>query len=174
MKKTFITALLSLTITIFICGAAFAENTTFHAQGRTVAPGIFTYFKNSYSYAYTYISISNITSTPVQCKVTIYDHEGNDQTSRGHVYSGEYVNGGWTGVAVSDGIFEIPAYGTRLFTMDDRTQKYSIFGHATIEWKSEDNKMSKALVASMRHYGHAGSAGTTKSGGITINNGQPF
>ncbi len=122
MKKTLFSTFILIAVILLICGSAFAENTTFRAQGRAVAPGIFTYFKNAYSYSYTFIQISNITDSAVECKVTILDHDGMDATSRGTIFSGDYVDGKWTPKPSVNGEFEIPAFGTRTFALMDRSQ----------------------------------------------------
>ncbi|WP_421902164.1 hypothetical protein [Maridesulfovibrio sp.] len=174
MKKALITTLSFLIFTLLFCGVAFAETATFNAQGRTVVPVFYTHFSKSDSFTYSFISISNITSEAVQCKVTILDHDGNDQTHRGYIASGQYGGNSVPKTYPGNGEFEIPAYGTRLFCIADTSQKYSIYGQAIIEWKSTDPRTSKALMGTMRYYGQSGSTDRTRSGSIAINNGLPF
>ncbi|WP_291327442.1 hypothetical protein [Desulfovibrio sp. UCD-KL4C] len=172
MKKSLCITVLTVAITLSIYGVVFAQS-VFNAQGSTVVPNIHSAYVHSHAFANTYLSISNITNTPVNCKITIYDHEGAEITSLGKVLTGNYVSGSGVTVPFIEGVFEIPAYGTRFYVLAD-TAAHLIHGHATIKWNSNDPKMSKALIGALKHYGQVGSVHAVQSGTSMINNGQPF
>ncbi len=171
MKKTFITALLSLTITLFICGSAFAQQFNFNAQGSAIVPNIATWYMSSNNAAHAHIVLSNITDSTVTCQITVYDHEGNDVSSRGKVFTGDNI-GTWTIVSVGTNTFELPPYGSRSFMTDGTKQQRSMFGHAVIKWKSTDPKLSKALVGGYRFHGKEPTGNF--DGTTLINSGTPF
>ncbi|TIH16479.1 hypothetical protein D0S45_08665 [Marinifilum sp. JC120] len=96
--------LLPVMLIFLLSGTAFAEN-TFNAQGSVLVPNLHVWFMSSNNWAYPGMTLTNISSVPVQCRVTYYDHDGNELT-----YLEETYTGGTDFVKVATGRdFEIPA-----------------------------------------------------------------
>ncbi|WP_320176236.1 hypothetical protein [Maridesulfovibrio sp.] len=172
MKTTINIGILVVVSILVLCGTSMAQNPTFNAQGSAIVPHIFTYHYTATNKAISYISLSNITDTVVNCKIVVYDHEGEDVTNRGRVMTGDNT-GQWTTIALGTGEFEIPPHGTRMYMLDDSANQRTVFGHALVKWTSNNDKLSKALVGQYRYWGMHGT-GSGHGGTSPINNGQPF
>ncbi|WP_421899370.1 hypothetical protein [Maridesulfovibrio sp.] len=167
--KTMTKVLVPLALILILCGGASAQE-SFNAQGSTVVTNIWSYHPDSVNWFVPYINVTNITGTDVQCKITIYDHDGNDITHYSKIYSGGIGN--WTIIASGTGEFNLPAHGTRMYSLKpEGTQIYTV-GHAVIEWKSNDPLLRKAVIAGITTL-RADSKGIS-TGISEINNGQPF
>ena len=167
MKKS-MKIVLALAMVLLMGGTAVASD--FNAQGSVVVPGIINMVTSGY-WQSPYMVLSNITDKTISCKVTAYDHDGNDVTnSYGKVITGG--SGQPTVIAYGTGEFEIPAYSTRTFYLSHSGASRYIMGYAKIEWKSTDTKLKYALIGSMfrnRIYN-----GRVSEADVPINNGQPF
>ncbi len=169
MKRLIKLGMLSVAMLVLMCGAAGAQE--FNAQGSAIVPNISTWYKSPTNAAYGYIVISNITPSTVTCQISVLDHEGEDVSSRGTISTGDNL-GNWSRIAVGTNTFEIPPYGSRMFSIDNTKQPRSIFGHAVIKWMSTDSKLSKALVGGYRFHGIGN--GLCYDGTTLINSGNPF
>ncbi len=163
--KSFMKTILAIIVVLMMCGSAMAE-TDFNAKGSIIVPNIWTYNTSSSSWVFSYINLSNITGTDVQCKVTVYDNDGNDVTHFSKVYtSGQSI---YTEVSSGTGEFDIPAHASRIYSIKG---SQPISGYAVVEWKSSDPKLRKALLAGMTMlYNYGG----VSVGICELNNGQPF
>ena len=161
--KSLMKSLLAVIVVLMMCGSALAQ-TDFNAKGSIVVPNIWSYKQLPSSWLYTYINVSNITGTDVQCKITVYDNDGTDVTQ----YSQIYTRGSnyYTEVSAGTGEFDLPAHATRTYSIKATP---SISGYAVVEWKSSDPQLRKALVAGMLVLYNNSGVGISE-----INNGQPF
>ncbi|SMF28353.1 hypothetical protein [Desulfovibrio gilichinskyi] len=165
--KRLMSVVLSMVVVLMMCGGAMAED--FNAQGSTLVPSLYFDFMAANNWTSPYIIISNITAEKVQCRVTMYNHDGSDVTSLGYV-----MTGGTNWVAVSHGVgdFDLPAYSSRIYSLLPSGGTKAIVGYATIEWKSDNVKLRKALVGGvMRYRAHPGGAAESQ---VLINHGDPF
>lgn len=167
MKKLmFMTAMV-----LVLCNGA-AATECFNAKGNALVPHVRSYYADSTAFQSTAFSVSNITGSSVVCKVTVYDHDGNDVTSYGGVYSGSSNSGTSTVVAQGTGTFNIPANSTRVYRFEHKSPS-AIYGYATIEWTSSDAQLRKAIIAGTRITGLVyGDSYFTSQG--SVNNGEPF
>ena len=146
--KRFMSVVLSMVVVLMMCGGAMAEE-CFNAQGSAVAPGLLFAYRGAGDWTSPYIILNNITDKSVQCRVTVYNQDGTDVTSFGYVLTG---GSSWITVSSGTGDMEIPAYSTRIYSINPSGGQKAIMGHATIQWKSDDVKLRNALVGVvMRH-----------------------
>lgn len=147
---------------------------TFIPQGSALVPGILARQQSNGEKEYSYIMLSNITSETVNCRVTVYDHDGNDVTYSSKILNGSSSNNGdFDPIASGTGDFTIPPHSSRIFSFWIlNSSKKVMFGHAVVEWNSEDPKTRKALIGvfNRKHIGTSRAYG----GDILINNGQAF
>ncbi len=161
---------LTLVMAIILIGfeTASAQN-NFNAQGSTIVPNIYSCYPRPDYYYIPYFTVTNITSEEVQCKITVYDHAGNDMTQYSKIYTG---GSSWTVISSGTGEFTLPAHSTRMYSLKPEGTSVRTMGHAVIEWKSNDLKLRKALVAGMLlQMSSKAGAGIAIT---NINNGQPF
>lgn len=168
MKKL----LFAFALVMLMCGSAFAVE-CFSAKGSAVVTGVRVINYGATNNDQSEITVSNVSNTSVTCKVTVFDHAGNDITSSCTVFSGKY-NGsaGSTLIASGTGTFELPAGNTRVVSVWNGNVNTVVYGHAVIEWTSADNKLRKALIASLRTWARNGSANYCTH--TMTNGGQPF
>jgi len=166
--KRLMSVVLSVVVVLMMCGGAMAEE-CFNAQGSALVPNIIYVYNNAKNYVYPYITISNITDKEVQCKVTVFDHDGVDVTSLGSVLSG-----GSSLVTISHGVgdIDLPAYSTRAYSLQPSGGKKVIYGHAIIEWKSADAKLRRALIGGVNRHRLCGTSRSDSE--RLINDGNPF
>ncbi len=143
MKRLIKLSMLSVAMLVLMCGAAGAQD--FQVRGSAIVPNLLYQFWSTTQYVNSEILITNITNVPVKCRVLIYDHSGNDISSFGQILTGG--NGNWALVSTSAANFEIPANGSRIFSLANTYPLKSIIAHAIIEWSSDDTKLRKALMA---------------------------
>ncbi len=156
MKNLLKACVLTVAMLVLMCGAAGA--TDFNAQGSALIPKISHYLSQSFTSRDTEFYFTNITGSAVQCKLTVFDHNGNDVSSLCSVYTG---GSSQTEVSRGTGSFELPAYSTRYIVFGAINNTItSIYGYGIIKWTSNDPNLSKALIGTC--------------GEIAINNGQPF
>lgn len=161
--------MLALAMTMLLSVTAFAQE-CFNAQGSALVPGL-QYFNNSGSLEINEnIFLSNITNSEVTCKVTIYDHDGNDVTVHSTVYTGSQ-DASVPVVATGTGTFKIPAHSTRFLRFYDSANK-NLLAYAVVEWTSTDTRARKALIGVVKTYSRNGSSSNASK--YLINNGQPF
>jgi hypothetical protein len=118
--------------------------------------------------------ITNITDDSIQCRITIYDHNGNKTPTLGQVYTGS-ESVAWNVLESGVEQFEIPPNATRRFVYSKRKQGAvgSLYGKAIIEWSSDNLKCRKALIVKSITIGMSGQ-GNCYSSAVLLNNGQPF
>ena len=169
LKKVLFTVLLS--VTVFSNAMA---TSTFIPQGSALVPGVLARQQSNGEKEYSYIFLTNITSETVNCRVTVYDHDGNDVTYSSKILTGSSShNGDFNPIASGTGEFTIPPHSSRIFSFWIlNSSKTVMFGHAVVEWNSDDPKTRKALIGlfNRKHLGTSRAYG----GDILINNGQPF
>lgn len=168
MKKL----MFAFALIMLMCGSAFAVE-CFSAKGSAVVTGVRIVNYGATNNDQSEITVSNISNTSVTCKVTVFDHAGTDITSNCKVFSGKY-NGdiGSSLIASGTGTFELPAGNTRLVSVWNENANAVVYGHAVIEWTSADNRLRKALIASLRTIARNGSANYCTH--TMANSGQPF
>ncbi|ACS78375.1 hypothetical protein [Maridesulfovibrio salexigens] len=161
-------AFMVMALLFIVCESAIAQN-DFNAQGSTIVPNIWTCYPNANYYYIPYFTVTNITGEEVQCRITVYDHAGNDLTQYSKIYSGGTT---WGLISSGTGDFTLPAHSTRMYSLKPEGTSVWTIGHAVIEWKSNDSRLRKALVAGMTLQ-----TSNNQGFGIAlsdINNGQPF
>ncbi|TIH12943.1 hypothetical protein D0S45_16610 [Marinifilum sp. JC120] len=170
MKKA-MKFVIAMAMVLMMSGGAMAQG--FDAQGSALVPNVvYSYHTNNYT-QYTDIILSNITSSDVQCKVTVYDHNGNDVTSLCKVSTGSDNTGIPVAVVSGAELFDIPAHSSRMVVVGrDHIAKY-IIGYAVVEWKSSDTTLRRALIGGVKTPAKSSSY-HGKGGTAYINNGQPF
>ena len=114
---------LVMAMVMMMCGGAMAQS-EFIPKGSAIVPNI-TAERNTPSWTSSHINITNITNSSIQCKVTVYDHDGNE-TGDLNLYSGSATGVLHIGPIVAP--FAIPAHGSRVvsFTV---TENYYVQGH---------------------------------------------
>lgn len=163
--------LVPVVFTVLMFSSAYATDlTNFCARGSAVVTGMHTSYSSSTVYDVSNIWITNVAGAAVSCRVTVYDHDGQDVTSLCSIYTGGNA-GSSELVASGTGSFELPAGSTRLFKFYGKNSSKVIHGHAVIEWASEDTTIRKALIAVVGRRLQRNSAGW---GMFQVNNGQPF
>ena len=162
MKKN-IVALFTIILMSTFAGPSFAQ---MDVRGSTIIPSLI-YQSAGSTYTNTYLIITNITNSPVTCRVKTYDHNGNDLSQYGYVYTGG--NSNWAVVSTGAIDFELPAHSARMYTIKNYSPLISILAHSIVEWSSSDVRLRKALVASVYSGNNFGSHST-----FLINNGEPF
>ncbi len=170
MKSLMKGCVLSVAMLVLMCGVAGAQE-CFSAQGSALVPGLNFLYYDSHHYQFADLNLTNITDKRVQCKVSFYDHAGNDITYFGIIYSG-----GSNAVIVSTGTgdFELPAHSSRIFSLRTSTPIWTL-AYAVVEWTSDDPMLRKALIGRTRMWGYGGDGGSFPYQSSTlINTGQPF
>ncbi len=159
-------------LTLIMCGSAFAT-ANFEARGSAVATGFLSTSSSTTYKEMTTMMVSNISGVDVDCKVTIYDSNGNDISSIIDVYKDNTSS--TSAILVSSGSvpFTIPAGATRKVNTWKPNMNKQLFGHILIEWSTEDGNVRKALIAEGRLVSTNGS-GPAYSSTLNINSGQPF
>ncbi|WP_320171693.1 hypothetical protein [Maridesulfovibrio sp.] len=169
MKRIFTTILF---LVLSFTHHAYAQS-SFIPQGSAIASNLQFYYQSDNGYTNPTLFLTNISNVPIQCRVTFYDHDGNELTRYARTQTGG-INS-WTTVNTGTTDFEIPAKGSRRHGLMPNGKIFAIV-HATVEWMSEaDPKLRKALVGGAdihrRDYGGGLSYSHAK---IMINNGEPF
>lgn len=166
--KMFMTATL---LTLIMCGSAMAQ-TTFEAKGSAVVPGVLTLSGNSTTRFMDFLYISNISGNDVDCRVLVYDHDGNDVSALCDIVTGN--NSGISDVTLAPNTneFTLPAGATRSIRIWDSNMNKVIYGHAVIEWDSSNTKMRTALIATGDRV--MDNVGQRSSTIMPINGGLPF
>ncbi|WP_147820515.1 hypothetical protein [Salidesulfovibrio onnuriiensis] len=159
-------SLIALACVLLMAAPAFAQS-DFNAKGSALIPGMVARHKDGYM-DYTNLILTNITGSPVTCKVTVYDHNGNDVTAD----NSRVVSGNFQTISTGTGTFELPANSTRVYQFWKKNSNTMIHGHAIVEWTSSDNTHRKALIGTVRHFREKGDKAFGTS--LLINNGQPF
>ncbi|WP_291329918.1 hypothetical protein [Desulfovibrio sp. UCD-KL4C] len=170
MKSLMKACVLSMAMLMLMCGAAGADE--FKAQGSALVAGIDHRYVSVLDFYATSLRLSNITGEPVQCKVTVFNHNGEDITSYGHVLTGgssdlQVILGG-------TGTFDIPPYSSRIYELKSSTLKQSVTGYAIVEWTSDNSKLRKALIGVITRLRVRPADASTSQTERDINNGQPF
>lgn len=162
------TPFLAAMIVFFACGVVNASE-PFEARGSAVATGMFCRYLQSPQVQSSLI-ISNMAGSPVTCKVTVYDHDGNDVTSLCDVLTGSTTNSAV--VVTQGGTFELPAFATRSVRFINKNVPGFYYGQAVIEWTSNDPRLRKALHAKLILLKEDGSR--TGYAMSSVNGDQPF
>ncbi|MGL1864225.1 MAG: hypothetical protein OCC46_17045 [Pseudodesulfovibrio sp.] len=160
--------MLALAVTMIVGTAASAS--AFEARGSAVVTGM--QARDSTWDDISNIYVTNITGSDVSCRITVYDHNGNDVTSLCKVYTGASAGGGMVLVSSGTGTLDLPASNSRSIQFSKSGAAGIIIGHAVIEWSSEDTKLRKALIANMWKIQASGDK--TYGSMVTINGGQSF
>ena len=169
MKRNFV-LFIALFMSAGLCGNAFA--TDFEVRGSAIVPNMGAVYSTSAALVRSYIFVTNVSGGDVDCRITFYDHAGNDVTSYCSVYSGNTSGKDPVTIASGSGTFELPAGESRYARLSvSDTSKY-IQGYAVVEWASSNTTIRKALIAFAKSYGVNGDRGTEL--GIQVNGGQPF
>ncbi|WP_147822610.1 hypothetical protein [Salidesulfovibrio onnuriiensis] len=164
MKKL----MFAFALVLLLCGSAVAVEDCFNAQGSALVPDVKSRYGNNSQFIITCMTISNITDSAVTCRVNVYDDFGNDVSTSCHVSVGG-VAGGFKYESTGQNTFELAAHATRTYVF--KSSSIGMAGYAVIEWTSTNKKLRKALIASSRYEGMAGSYFASRS---LVNNGQPF
>ncbi|ACS80707.1 hypothetical protein [Maridesulfovibrio salexigens] len=165
---------LALAMVLLMSGGAIAQE-TFIPQGSALVSGIEVLYRGSYRYFQNRMFLTNITDQTIQCRVTVFDHNGDDITHFGQVMTGP-AGGGGGHVVVSSGtgLFEIPAHSTRAFWFGSLLSgTMTFYGHAVVEWMSNSSKLRRALIGSIYKFS-LGSSSNYYATERDINGGQPF
>ncbi len=163
--------LLAAIMTMLMCGAASAAD--FETRGSAVVTGI-QVASSSSSTAYTSsgIWVTNISGTDVTCKITAFNHYGDDISSYIDVLVGSATSTGSSTLGSGGGAFSLPANETRMVRIYDSGLNKSHYGYALIEWSSEDATVRKAIIAQGNRYTYM--SGALQSSTLAVNSGQPF
>ncbi|WP_291325153.1 hypothetical protein [Desulfovibrio sp. UCD-KL4C] len=166
MKSLMKACVLSMAMLVLMCGIAGAAD--FNAQGSAIVPHMrscMTY--NPTNSTSTGMYLSNITDKNINCKISVYDQNGNDISSYGYVMTVIPNSTGYQYVASGSQAFDIAAHSSCYFkysgTFNART-----FGYAVVKWNSSDALMTKALVGAVEY------SSEMSGGNVYINNGHPF
>lgn len=170
IKKFPISLMAIVLLIVLLCGVA--QATEFQTRGSAVVTGMDSRYIHSTAREESNFWITNIAGSTVTCRVTFYDHDGNDITSYCSIYSGNNSNGSSVLIASGTGTFTLPAAATRYVQLSVGTASKCIRGHAVIEWTSEDTSIRKALIAQGRRNRIEGDRSEAIS--ISVNNGQAF
>lgn len=160
---------LTFVLILMLCSAAYAVE--FTPRGSVVIPGIQSSRPSSTNFSQVYLHVTNVAGCDVDCRVTVYDHAGNDVTSYASVYEGSDT-GPTAVLAASGGDFSLPSGASRFvrIAVDDASKL--LVGHAVVEWASTNTHVKKALVVSGRYYSFY-KDGLSYSA-LPIISGQPF
>ncbi len=159
-------------LTLIMCGSAFAD-TAFMAKGSATVPGIKYWYISGSSNLSSNLYVTNITSTAINCKVTVFDHLGTDVTADCKIQTGNYNSDYSTTISTGSGEFLLPAGGTNCVRILGSQTGKVIYGHAVIEWCSVNTKIKKALIATADRTKEV-NAIRAYSSMIPINGGMPF
>ncbi len=171
MKSLMKGYVLSVAMLILMCGVAGAAN--FNAQGSAIVPhvkGLMSYISTNSTYTAMYLS--NVTNQNIECKIDVYDQNGNDVSSYGYILNPIPNNSGYQYVASGSSVFSIAAHSSRYFKYSGGGYSTRTFGYAVVKWNSNDPLMTKALVGAVEY--RSGSNSSMSGGNVYINNGQPF
>lgn len=149
-----------------------AKAAGFEARGSALVPVITAKYDAPGNYYATNIFVTNITGSPVDIKITCYDHEGNDVTSNSAVFTGKTTSNSPTLLATGTGSFQLAAGQTCYFQLSMTNTSRFIVGHATIKWDSSDSHLRKAVVAAATRYIRTNEHFSDLY--IPVNNGLPF
>lgn len=105
MKYKYI--LMAMAMIVVMCSSVFAQ-TTFECRGSAVVPGIKTFSSSSSVHSVTTLFVSNITGSDVACKVTVYDHNGNDVSYLCDILTGNDASSSVVTLASGTGEFFLP------------------------------------------------------------------
>jgi len=169
MKRCSI-SLMPLILILLLCGSASA--TSFETRGSAVVNSMRARYYNSISYVVSHLWITNITGSDVTCRVSFYDHAGNDVTSYCKVLSGSESSADHVTISTGTGTFELPAGQSRFVSLGLSNTNRNIQGYAVIEWSSADSLVRKPLIAVGSCYTRSGDRAGYMT--IPINGGQPF
>ena len=143
--------MLMTTLLIAITATPAIASGSFNADGKAVVTGIRSRYTSSTANYHTTLMISNTTSCDIECKITLYDQDGNDATSTLLSISKANLSGspGAVPITSSYGEFTLPAHSTynAIFQL---TTTHRIEGYATIEWRCDTDDIQKALLATSR------------------------
>lgn len=164
MKRLMIAMLLA----VLMCSSAMAAEGCFNAKGSTLVSDVLCRNKSDSQFFKTNLSISNITSSNVTCRVKVYDHNGDDVSTSCSIWVGS-PTGSFVSVSSGKNVFEIPAHSSRIYSF--LTDQKSVVGYAVIEWTSDNEDLRKALIATKRYEGVSRECFAAM---CNINSGQPF
>lgn len=146
---------------------------TFETRGSAVATAIQP-ISSSTTYAVKpSIFLTNISGADIECRVKMYDHNGNDVSSIIKILTGNDSGTGSVDVAYGSDVFSMPAGSSRLVSLWTSNMNKRIIGHAVIEWGSEDPNVRKALLAEGRRITTNGT-GPAYACSVQVNGGMPF
>ncbi|WP_432736561.1 hypothetical protein [Maridesulfovibrio sp. FT414] len=172
MLKLIRTGLTTIILVALIYSVSFAQS-SFYPQGSTITP-IWTYYTNPTLYIDNNFIVTNITDDTIECRITVYDQNGNIAPAFGQVYTGSDTNP-WILISSATNQFELPPNSSRIFIYSKRLQGNTgaVIGRAVIEWSSDNTKTRKALMGKVIGIEMCGTNGV-RSNAILLNNGQPF
>lgn len=149
-----------------------ASNAYAESHGSILIPMIRYQYKNTNSYILYTVSLSNITDEEVECTIRFFDSDGNENGANIGVCKGSSSN--CSGGSCTQGnTFTIPAHGTRVASISKFPQQCRVYGHAILEWKSNNDKIGKALIGGAYYQLRSGTSAYSIST-CYLNNGQPF
>lgn len=164
-KKLIVSCLILVTLITSGASSVFATSS---AYGK----GYISYWRDNKSSVTTGYSISNITDTPINVKVTLYKDDGTVFVDDGSSTSGSITNQG-TGSNYNDQLSD----ATVSFTLDAHCSAYIVIhnlsetnsGYGTIEWTQDNSSVTTGLVAHGTFYSSDNSRFD-----ISINGSNPF
>ncbi|MFV0420870.1 hypothetical protein [Oleidesulfovibrio sp.] len=163
---------LAFGVVLTLCSALFAmemDGTAYKPKGRALVTGI-----EARDSAWDFISnifITNVSDTEVTCRITVYNHIGENVSSLCNVYTGS-TSGSPVELTSGGNEFRLPPANTRMVQVWAPGMMPVVFGHAVIEWTSESTTVRKALVAALKTVRVNGAS--TYGFMSQINGGEPF
>ncbi|ACS78228.1 hypothetical protein [Maridesulfovibrio salexigens] len=170
MRNLMKACVMSVAIFMLMCGVASA--TSFNAQGSAVVAGVDHRYVSNVNFYSTSLRLSNITGETVQCKVTVFNHDGEDISSYGTIRTGGSPN--YQELASGTDTFDIPPYSTRSYELKSSRLNQSVYGYAVVEWTSNNPKLRKALIGVVTRLMVRPADVSTSQTERDINNGRPF
>ena len=163
---------LAVVAALLMCGSAMAAD--FETRGSAVVIGLEAAVITSTNYKKRpKIYVTNISGSDVTCKISLFDHDGNDATSY-TVYTGSSTSYAGALVSSDNAPFTIPAGATREINAWPNVSNENIKGYALIEWSSEASHIRKALAINASLYSQGTSTGIVYQTSLTVIGNQPF
>lgn len=164
--------LLPLLIAVGVLLSSSVYANAFEAKGSAIVGGVYADYHGSTKFFKTFLYITNVTGSDVDCRVTIYDHSGDDVTSDCcTIFTGSSSSASVVTIGSGADIFSLPAGASRMVRVAV-TNARCIIGHAVVEWSSEDRHVKKALVVAGDLQYRRGNSFMDKA--LPVIGGQPF
>lgn len=170
--KRLTTLLLALALTLLAGTSVFAVEPC-APGGKLIVPEIITTYNPTGQSSYSHLTLTNISGAEIEVTVRLFDHTGAEITGIGNIYVGNHAASAPVTLQTGGGAFPMPVGSTRAIKLEAYPEQKTIIGHAVIEWRCDDAKVTKALVGSSLYsiYYQSNFMGLAKA---YLNNGQPF